>query len=585
MKPIEVLVVSVVPVLNNIMFQAIHYDYYTKTAYLRDDELGWQIFEYYPTYYKIDPNGEYDTLDGKKARPTQKYDREDPNLYEKDKDRCNSILMDIYLESDEVPSFHKNVFLDIETEMGGAINLEYCQRAPSKITSIAIYDATSKEYIVWILDPKNKIESKSSKGRKVISCTNENYLLSAFLDMWQEIDPTNLIHWNGDNFDVPYLYNRMRKILGDQKAKSLSPIGIVQFDERDLKMPYKIGGINSMDYLRLYKKFIPKQQPSYSLDAISNTELGYGKIKYEGSLDHLYNTDIDKFIEYNINDVKLIVDIDEKKKFLDLAIMLGHMGHVPYHYVYQSSRLIEGAIMTYLKRKNIVSPNKPTTINPELKLQLAEENEDDDKFAGAYVKEPVPGLYGWNIDLDEQSLYPLTILQLNASPETLLFKIITSDPLDMSWTLKQMKEKNPEMKIQCRHSNGRVYYTKLKKIIRFIVQNEAAVAPNGTVYSTDETGIICEVVEDWFRKRNEFKALMKKHGKLGDDIKYAFYDQMQSTMKIFLNSIYGVLGLKSFRYSDGEDILAESVTISGRFIITQTADYINHKINKELSNY
>jgi DNA polymerase elongation subunit (family B) len=223
-------------------------------------------------------------------------------------------------------------------------------------------------------------------------------------------------------------------------------------------------------------------------------------------------------------------------------------------------------------------------MDPSLKKSIEEEGEDDDKFAGAYVKDPVPGLYGWNIDLDEQSLYPLTILQLNASPETFIFKIVTDDPFDMSWTLKQMKDKDGEKEVQVMKRNWTVTTIKLKNLIKFIEDNECTVAPNGTVYSTDQVGMICEVVEQWFMKRNDYKNEMKKYGKMGDKVKYDFYNTFQGIYKILLNSIYGVLGLKSFRYSDGRDIMAESVTISGRFIITQTADYINEKINKELGD-
>jgi DNA polymerase elongation subunit (family B) len=566
------------------VYQAIHFDYRNYTCHLRDDQEGWVSFPYKPTYYRQDPEGEYWTLDGKRVSPTQDVDKEDISVYEKDVDINLRILLDLYKDEDEPASYQNKLFFDIEAEMGGAINLEYCQSAPSRITAVAMYDFNLKEYSAFILDDTATMKESLKDNVRVIPCHTETGLLMKVIDKWKEIDPTIITGWNIDNFDVPYMYNRMKKLLGERKANELSPIGVVKFDDFDTKMPYKIAGVNSLDYMRLYKKFIPKQQPSYGLDFIGKKEIGRGKIQYEGSLDKLFKEDIDKFIEYNINDVSIIVDLDEKRKFIDLAVSVCHIGHVPYYYVYQSSKLLDGVIMTHLKRKGIVSPNRPTTMDPSLKKSIEEEGEDDDKFAGAYVKDPVPGLYGWNIDLDEQSLYPLTILQLNASPETFIFKIVTDDPFDMSWTLKQMKDKDGEKEVQVMKRNWTVTTIKLKNLIKFIEDNECTVAPNGTVYSTDQVGMICEVVEQWFMKRNDYKNEMKKYGKMGDKVKYDFYNTFQGIYKILLNSIYGVLGLKSFRYSDGRDIMAESVTISGRFIITQTADYINEKINKELGD-
>lgn len=563
------------------MYTGVYYDYLSKKAHIRDDELGWYSFEYRPTYYKLDPDGEFETLDGKRANATKKYDKEDPNLYEKDVDKNTSILLDVYLESDDVPKHHNKIFLDIETQMGGAINLEYCQSAPKKITSIAIYDENGKEYYVYILDEKSQLESSSNKDVRVIPCINEYSLLNSFLDKWQEIDPTIVVHWNGDNFDIPYLYNRMKKILGKEKADSLSPLGIIKFDDFDENMPYKIAGVESLDYLRLYKKFIPKKQPSYSLDAISTKELKKGKIKYSGSLDQLFKTDIALFIEYNVNDVRLIVELDEKKKFLDLAIMVCHMGHVPYHYVYQSSRVIDGAIMTYLKRRNIVSPNKPTTINPELKKKLSEDSEDDEKFAGAYVKEPIPGKYSWNGDEDLESLYPSLGILLNCGLETLLFKVVTDDPFDDSWNMVDMKEKNPDLEIQLESPEGDIRYTTVRKLIKIIDKNDIIISPNGVAFDSKKKSVIVEIMDDWFKKRKEFKELMKKYGKEGDMVKYSFYDLYQQVMKVFLNSIYGCLGLASFRYTDGKDYIASAITSGGRMTIMRTADYANEVINAD----
>lgn len=570
------------------MYQAIHFDYFTNTCYLRDDIEGWVTFPYKRKFYKIHPNGKYKTLDGKRANLTYQYDKNDPDLYEKDVDINLRILLDIYKEFDDVPTYQNKVYLDIEAEMKGAINLKYCQTAPGKVTAIALYDENADIYYAYVLDEKKNILPQKKDNTIVVPCESESKLFFSFLEKWEEIDPTVLITWNGDNYDIPYLYNRMCKVIGQNQANRISPLHTVKLDEFDSKMPYKIAGVNSLDYMRLYKKFIQKVQPSYALNEIAMEEIKRGKIQYTGSLDRLFKEDINKFIEYNVNDVALIVDIDKKKKFVDLAIMLAHMGHVPYYYVYQSSRLIEGAIMTYLKRRDIISPNKPTTINPDLKKLLQDESEDDDKFAGAYVKDPIPGLYGWNIDEDLTSLYPSLGILLNCGFETFLFKIITLDPWDDTWNLKDMKDKDPSQIVQIENMSGRVKSIQLGKLIKYIEEYEVVISPNGVAFDSKSSSVIVEIMIDWFNNRKKYKDMMKQVGQAGDTKQYEYYDRIQNILKIFLNSIYGVLGLKSFRYTDGKDYLASAITSGGRLTIMKSADYVNelihNKCEKELKH-
>jgi DNA polymerase elongation subunit (family B) len=568
------------------LYQGIYYDYFTRTCHLRDDVEGWCSFEYYPTAYRIDDGGEFETLDGKRCVPVKgKIDKNDPTLYEKDVDINLRILLDLYMETDDVPQYHNKVFLDIETVKGGAINLPYCQKAPAKVTAIALYDTNTKDYYCYVLDEKSKLTLSEKNGVKVIPCSTEFQLLKDFLIKWEEIDPTIVITWNGDGFDIPYLYNRIKRILGEDAANSLSPINVVTFDEWDEKMPYKIAGVTSMDYMRLYKKFIPKQQPSYGLDFIGKKEVGKGKIFYEGSLDSLFEKDIDKFIDYNVNDVRLIVEIDEKRKFLDLAIMVAHMSHVPYHYVYQSSRVVEGVIMTYLKRKGIVSPNKPTTVYPELKakMQNRDDSEDEDeKFPGAYVKDPIPGLYTWNIDCDLESLYPSIIRNLNIGTDSYVGKIVTDDIEDLTWGLDCLAEKDQEQFVTIQGSSKKMRSIKVKDLITTIKNNNLLISPNGAMFSSSRLSIVNEVVTDWFFKRKDFKTKMIKYGSVGDKKMYEFYDLYQQVMKVFLNSIYGCLGLVSFRYTDADDTLAIAVTLTGRDVNISSMKYTNDKLNAEM---
>jgi DNA polymerase elongation subunit (family B) len=566
------------------MYQSVYYNYKNRNVFIRDDNEGWFNFTYNPKYYKLDDNGEYTTLDGKKVKEVDRVVYGDLNYYEQDVDKTLSVLLEIYREEDSIPKVHNRVFLDIETVMGGAINLPYCISAPSRITAIALYDENTKKYYAFVENVTGKSISSPNDEVTIVPCDNEYDLLSNFLDKWTQLDPTIVCGWNSDNFDIPYLYNRMKKLLGREKADSLSPIGIVDYDERDNKMPFKIAGVNCMDYLRLYKKFIPRQQPSYSLNDICLKEIGKGKILYEGSLDKLFKEDIDKFIEYNINDVRLIVELDQKKKFLDLAIMICHLSHVPYQYVYQSSKVVEGCIMTYLKRKNIISPNRPSTNNPELKKvwdDNLDDDEEDEKFAGAYVKDPIPGLYSWNFDLDIESEYPSAGILLNAGIETFIFKIVIEDKFDDSWNLKELKLKDPNKIVQIEKIDGTIRDISIGALIKIIEKNDICISPNGVGFDSKSNSVLVEVMVEWFKKRKEFKQLMLQFGKAGDKKSEEFYDLYQQVMKVFLNSIYGCLGLPSFRYSDGKDYLASAITACGRKIIMTSADMANEKICAE----
>jgi hypothetical protein len=230
---------------------------------------------------------------------------------------------------------------------------------------------------------------------------------------------------NCDDFDIPYLYNRLSKVLGKEYAKQLSPIGIVTYNKH--RRRFFIAGVSCLDYMLMYKTFTFGQRVSYSLEAISQFELGHGKIKYKGTLDRLFKEDKQKFIEYNLNDVILVVEIDGKMRFIDLARTLSHKGHIPFEDVFFSSRHLDGAILTYIKNKGLVAINKPPRVDSDDETLYADskDNDEDDEetFKGAYVKEPIPGIYRWVVDLDLQSLYPSIMRTLNISPETKMMKI------------------------------------------------------------------------------------------------------------------------------------------------------------------
>lgn len=555
------------------MNQNIFYDRGNKIVHLRDDNEGWSSFQYYPTYYQLDPNGKFYTLDGQKCSPTNKYDKDHLEI---DIDIHTRVLIDLYKDSDEPPKFHNICFFDIEIKMGGQLTKEYVLDAPMEVTAIALYDKPLEKYFVLVLDEKGTLKDISESGKEVLVFRREEDLLRKFIDIWQECDPTIVVGYNSDFFDIPYLYSRIKRVLGEPTANRISPLGIVLTKPDDEFQPVTIGGITSFDYLRLHKRYVMKQEDSYSLDNIGKKYAGLGKIQYNGSLDRLMEEDIQKYIDYNINDVEILLRLDEKLQYVNLSTMICHIGHVSYSDIYQSSKINEGAILTYLKRKNIVSPNKPTTVNPLLKgIEL-------EKTAGGFLKDPNPGLYNWIYDLDLTSLYPSIMRTLNMGYDTLICRIVLEDKKDCWWSLKELKELPADEKIMIENKDGRITSVPAGKFVDLIEKSECYVSANGVIYDSKKTSIIYEVLTDWFNKRVEYKELMKEANKNKDQEKYEFYKRYQLAVKVMLNSIYGCTALNSFRYGDGKRIIAGSITLTGQRIIQESIKYVNSEMNNEI---
>jgi DNA polymerase elongation subunit (family B) len=543
------------------MYQAVFYNRLPGedqwNYYLRDDKKGIHKFQYWPTVYKLDEDGEFETLFGDRCSPLQgKYDRKDPTILEKDIDRELVLLRDLYFETDEMPSYHNAVYLDIEIEILGALTPQTIKEANAEITAIALIDTSTKEKICFILDKDNKIEELNSDGKVIVPCPDENTLLRKFLLKWEQMDPTIVVGYNSDFFDIPYLYYRIKKRLGDE-VNRLSPIGKVEEVPSQPNSPIRIGLVNCLDFMHLLRKYIMKEEPSYKLGDIGTKYAKLGKIEYNGNLDTLFREDPNKFIDYNIRDVEIIEALEEKLKFIELTILISHLCHTPYESIYYNTALNEGAILTYLKRKGIIAPNKPTTTNPTIRdLELGDHVvhqrgtptiegtvysfEDKqiivktmsgkyisrnprtvkkkDSYAGGYLLDPTPGLYSDVSDLDFTSLYPSIIKSLNLGVETLVGRIVTKDNYEQYNSLEQLKKRDPEEKIQVQKLNRYSYQLKdatitVGALIRLIEDNNWTISASGAFFTTDKKSIACEVLEDWFDQREHYRALKKKQVK------------------------------------------------------------------------
>jgi DNA polymerase elongation subunit (family B) len=566
------------------MYQAVYYDRLEKQYYLRDDRWkGFKTIQYWPTYFIPDEDGEYETLEGTKVTPVKKInDWRDTKYFEKDVDKITRFLVDHYYETDDTPKSHNIIYLDIECVIAGALTEENIKDPKGEITAIALYDHNSKKYFCLVLDKGSKMSKAESKDKIIIPYPSEKELLNGFLDKWYELDPTIITGWNSGFFDIPYLYYRIKKVLGESLANTLSPINKIHFTPQFPEQPVNLGGINHLDYMLLFKKYIMKQEPSYRLGDIGKKYAKLEKIEYQGSLDKLFTEDVNKFIEYNLRDVEIIVELENRMKFIELTVTIGHLCHTEYEAIYFSTMLNEGAILTYLKRKGIVSPNKPTTYNPSLKTL-------EEEYAGGYLKDPTPGLYEWVIDLDFTSLYPSIIRSLNMGIETLVGRIVNKDKYDNQWSLQELKSMNPNQivyieKVRKDRTLARSEIT-VKEIIDIIEKNDLIISAPGVMFRKDKSSVVCEILSDWFAKRQEYKKLMKKAYKIDNDpIMGAFYDRRQHAYKIKLNDVYGVFAINGWRYTDGNKFISKAITLSGQRLLQESIRNMNVYLNKELGN-
>jgi DNA polymerase elongation subunit (family B) len=402
-----------------------------------------------------------------------------------------------------------------------------------------------------------------------IKCSDETQLCKRFLAFWQENYPDVLSGWNTKFFDIPYLVNRFRKILGEEETKKLSPWNMIGerkavVNNREL-IAYDMVGVSSLDYIELYRWYAPggKSQESYKLDNIANVELGDSKLSYDefDNLHALYRENFQKFIEYNIKDVDLIVRMEEKLKLIELGLTLAYDTKTNFEDIFAQTRMWDSMTYAYLLEKGIVVPPKVV-------------QNKTSAFEGAYVKDPQVGQHKWVASFDLNSLYPHLMMQYNISPETL---VQTEDYTD--------EMRNIIMR-------GVFVEKLLNKDVDLSNLQGATITPNGQFFRTDKKGFFPQMLEDMYIDRSKFKKLMLKakqdYENESDPIKrkeiknlVSRYDNLQLAKKVSLNSAYGALGSQYFRFYDLRQALA--VTTAGQLSIRWIEAKINSWMNKILN--
>jgi DNA polymerase elongation subunit (family B) len=544
------------------------------------DNAGYDEIEWYNAAYQECSPSEATHIgsNGEPLKKIHKWDKKTtPNLHFHDMKPHQKFLIERYGTNDTPSTGHRELFFDIEIEIGGALTEEYIEKALMPVTSIAYWDKTPNKWVILILDKHNQLRHLKENNKEIIPFTTEKQLLSKFIEHFRNIDPDILIGYNSDFFDIPYLYYRICNTLGSEVASYLSPINKVECKKNNdywyTDGQYvQIVGVESLDYMRLHKKYSWKDEPSWKLDAIGEKYVGLNKIEFDGNLDQLFAKDIHKFIEYNFRDVEILKALDEKLQYIELTKNLSHKGKHNYSEVYQNSVTQDGAISAYLLGKGIIPPRRDP--NPQSKKG----------YAGGYLFCPKAGLYKYMFDEDLTSLYPSIIMSLNIGKETYAGRILDVDDRNNRLGLNDLKQKDPSTIILIENPKGKQARIEVEKLIDIIESQKWTISANGVMFKTDRESTLATILKKWFKERVEYKNLMKKAYKAGDKEKGEYYHLMQYTMKILLNSLYGATSLPSFRYGMSFSILSEAITLSGWRVIQESALAANRHMNRVMRN-
>ena len=518
--------------------------------------------DFSPTLYATSQeDSKFKTLQGQPLKPIQfpsiakarefkrSYDTGNSPLYGMDRYQyqyiANEYPEDMVFDKEQIKIFT----LDIEcTAENGFPDID---NATEELLAITVKNQSNKQIITW-----GTGEFKTDRTDVTyIKCKNEKSLIMEFMKFWIKNYPDVITGWNTKFFDIPYLFNRIRNIVDEKVLKKFSPWNLVERETIIVRgrpqTHYKIFGISMLDYLDLYQKFIPAKQESYKLDYIGKVELGLPKDDnpYD-TFREWYTKDYQSFIDYNIKDVEIVDQLEDKLKLIELVLTMAYEAKVNYTDVFSQVRMWDMLIYNYLKKDNVMIPPK-------------EDNIKDDKYEGAYVKDPITGMHNWIVSFDINSLYPHLIMQYNISPE----KIIGVEPSGISVD-KLLDHATP--------------LTHLKA-------EGACITPNGAKFKIDSPGFLPRLMESMYNDRVKFKTLefqaKQEYQKTKDKSllkEISRCHNIQWSKKIALNSAYGAIGNQYFRYYDVRQ--ATAITSAGQFVIRFIQKNVNEYMNKILKS-
>jgi DNA polymerase elongation subunit (family B) len=464
----------------------------------------------------------------------------------------------------------KMSIISLDIEVNSTNGFPEPTEAKEKVLSFVIKHWASGQRYVCAVNPDRMGVPYDPTTRGIpgkinyLECKDEEELLDAFIHIWKKLQPDIITGWAIKTFDIPYLVNRLLVLRGEGAANFLSPWGYIQKKSvtwLNQEVPtYEISGVSNLDYMFIYKKntFVPRE--NWKLDYIATVELGEGKVAYEGPIQAFYEQDFHKFVDYNIQDVDLIDKLDDKLKLVSVVMDVAYYAKVNYEDVLSQTRVWDMKINNRLLEKNVVIPQSKHNVKGE-------------KYEGAYVKAPIPGLYKWIVSVDFASLYPNLIRTFNIGMETKHDYISGINQHTMlteeSYIVNAMKDS---------------------------ISNDLCLAANGVRYTRSELSLYSELLAEVFGNRIAFKKrakvakskiealkskeqtpdVLREIDSLGFEVSYCTVKD--KVMKVLMNSLYGAIGCEYFRHYDVQN--AEAVTISGQYVLKYVENATNVHLNK-----
>jgi DNA polymerase elongation subunit (family B) len=583
---------------------------------------GKRTYQEYPanyTLYYSDSKGKYRSLYGDpvskfSSRKRAEFEKErrihaNKKLFESDINVVFRCLSENYLKV-EPPKLH-TCFFDIEVDFDPDKGFSPTSDPFNPVTAISMYLDWMDQLITLCIPPKGMTDETAWDLVREMPNTmlfrSETEMFETFFQLIDDADI--LTGWNSEGYDIPYMVNRVTRVMSKDDTRKFCLLGQLpkqrtyeRFGKEEVT--YDLVGRVHMDYLQLYKKYNYESRHSYKLDFIGEMEVGENKTQYEGTLDQLYNKDFRKFIEYNRQDTMLLVKIHNKLKFLDLANALAHENTVLLPTVMGSVAMIEMAIMNEAHERGLVVPDK----------KRKDTHNDEQQAAGAYVATPKRGIHEWVGAVDINSLYPSAIRALNMAPETIVAQVrqtITNNymrekGLRLASEKKRYKEGDDEVTgsilweglfgaleytaimnqergtmLTLDYADGRSEEMSAAEVWKLIFDNHNPyiISANGTIFRSDQEGVIPGLLTRWYTERKSIQKQAKEA--YGTDM-YDYYDKRQLVRKILLNSAYGALLNEHCRFYDKR--IGQSVTLSGRQIVRHMMSTINETVTGDYNH-
>ena len=482
------------------------------------------------------------------------YTKKRSNLYESDITPVYKFLSDTFYEHSDNNFINVGLFdIEVDFDLADGNGYPMPENPFGKINSVSLYDRRKNAYHMVVLNDSIDIKAKEGETLFIHYCVTERQVLDTFFKLIKDIDI--LSAWNGDFYDIPYIYERCKIIYGEEAGLRKMCRGghsVRSYEKKDdfgnPYIHYDLVGRSHIDYMKLYKKFTFGERESFSLNFITEyEELGTKKLEYVGCLGDLYRNDPKTFFEYSLHDSRLMKLLDDKLKFMELCAKVTAKATTKFTDVFGSIRVIEHTIINYAhfdKDDMIIMPDKG--------------KHTKESFEGGFVQRTLAGLYRWITSIDLTALYPSVIRSINISPETHMFQC-DNNADDFVKIVEQSTDD-----ITLRYvPTGELISMKGFEVFELLREENYTVSAYGSIFE-NKLGLIPEILGNWFSERKTLKGQSKAYYKSGDKEQGDYYDMLQLIRKLYLNSLYGAISNIYCRFYSMD--LAASVTATGREI-------------------